>query len=236
MHEHDDAAERMVGTREFEAGTATPPAGSQAGRVADPAAQTDQPAVPTGATRPPTTQGVPTTAVRSEEMARGPLGVPPPPGAEPARQPRVRAIPSVAAINGHPLHPMLVPLPIGSFSLAVLSDIAFARTHDRFWARMSNVLLKSGIISGLVAAALGATDFLGRPPIREHREAWLHAGGNLAAVGLATASLRARRHRSPRSMLPMSLAVSAVLGNLLLITGWLGGELSYRYRVGVVPD
>ncbi len=145
-------------------------------------------------------------------------------------------IPSTAQVDGHPLHPMVVPLPIGALSLALVSDLAYAATGDRFFARASSGLLVCGIASGLVAGALGATDFLGRREIRRHRSAWLHGLGNLSALGMSTVSLIARRRRGETFVVPAGLAMSLAAGGVLLMTGWLGGELSYRHRIGVVPS
>jgi uncharacterized membrane protein len=154
----------------------------------------------------------------------------------PPRGLRTPPIPSVAAIAGHPIHPMLVPLPIGAFTLALASDVAYAATRDRFWARASQALLATGVVTGVAAAALGATDFLGRDRVREHGEAWGHAIGNAAALGLSGLSLAARRADPASAVVPVGLALSAVTGAVLLVTGWLGGELSYRHRVGVSAD
>jgi uncharacterized membrane protein len=153
-----------------------------------------------------------------------------------ARGVRKPPVPSVAAIAGHPLHPMLVPLPIGAFTFALAADVAYAATRDPFWARASSVLLGAGIATGLAAGALGATDFTGREQVRSHQEAWLHAGGNLAALGLAGVSLAARRANPERNVVPLGLGLSVLTGSILMVTGWLGGELSYRHRIGVTAD
>jgi len=145
------------------------------------------------------------------------------------------AIPSVAAIGGHPLHPLLVPLPIGAFVFTLAADAAYAMTHDRFFARASTALTAVGIGSGLLAATAGAADFLGRERIRDHRAAWLHAAGNVSAVGLSAASL-AMRLREPGKVPPVAMAASAAVGGMLMVTGWLGGELAYRHRIGVTKD
>jgi uncharacterized membrane protein len=202
------------------------------------------------------------TALREDEAAVAPWDTPPSPeretigrreaaapspwGAEshrraapfagpPATGRADRAVPSVAAIGGHPIHPMVVPLPIGALALTAASDIAYAATGDRFFARASRALTGVGIGTGLLAGLLGATDFLGRRRIREHPEAWLHAGGNLAVVGLSTVSFLVRGRRRGRSVAPIGLVLSSTTAALLLITGWLGGELSYRHRIGVIP-
>jgi uncharacterized membrane protein len=141
-------------------------------------------------------------------------------------------VPSLAAIAGHPIHPMVVPLPIGAFVFAFASDLAYRRTHDAFWARAAKTLTGAGIATGLLAGSLGAIDFLGRERVRQHGEAWIHAGGNVAALGLAGLSYALRR-RDGRQALPTALLLSATCVSILGVTGWLGGELSYRYRIGV---
>jgi uncharacterized membrane protein len=140
---------------------------------------------------------------------------------------------AVAAVDGHPLHPVVVPLPIGSFVGAFLSDVAYARTHDPFWARSARILTGAGIATGLLAGSLGALDFTGRREVRSHRAAWAHAGGNLSVLALSTISELARR-RSDGRVPGTAMALSAASAMILLVTGWLGGELSYRDRIGVI--
>jgi len=131
---------------------------------------------------------------------------------------------------------MLVPLPIGSLVLALVSDLSYAATGDKFFARMSRFLGAAGIATGLVAALAGAAAFLGRRRIREHGSAWVHAGGNLLAVSLTAVNLAIRRDDAGKAIVPAGLALSLLTGTILLITGWLGGELSYRHRIGVIEE
>src|SRR3954454_8945876 len=122
---------------------------------------------------------------------------------------------SVAAIGGHPLHPVVVPLPIGSFVGAFLCDLAFARTQDVFWARGARVLTGAGIVTGLLAGSLGAVDFTGRREVRRHRAAWAHAGGNLAVLALSGVSELVRA-RDERSVPAPAMALSAMSALILL--------------------
>ena len=154
----------------------------------------------------------------------------------PSRGLRKPPIPSLAAIAGHPIHPMLVPLPIGALSLALASDVAYAATGDRFFARASTLLLGAGIATGVMAGAIGSIDFTGREQIREHNESWIHAGGNVAALAVSAVNLAIRQGDEAKQVVPKGLALSALTGAMLLVTGWLGGELSYRHRVGVTQD
>lgn len=141
--------------------------------------------------------------------------------------------PSTAAIAGHPLHPMLVTLPIGLLVATTASDIAGAVTGDRFWARASRWLLRGALASGAAAAAMGATDFFTIGAARKPTGI-AHAAGNATIMGLSAASLLARR--GDRNRIPgLAFALSGISAGLLLVTGWLGGELSYRHGIGVVP-
>lgn len=146
------------------------------------------------------------------------------------------AIESVATIDRHPIHPMLVPLPIASVVGMLACDLAYAATRDPFFARASRHLTDAALVTGLAAGAVGAMDFSGRERIRRLDAAWFHAGGNLLVMGLALAGRMARGRDERAAVVPLGLALSAVSAGILGVTGWLGGELSYRHRVGVVPD
>jgi uncharacterized membrane protein len=141
---------------------------------------------------------------------------------------------STAAIGGHPIHPMLVPLPIGFLVGALLSDLAFWRTGDPFWARASLWLVAAGVVSALAAAVFGLIDFATIPRARAHAAGWVHFLGNLAAVGLSAVSWFLRARDAEAAVVPVGLILSLLVGGILLVTGWMGGELSYRYLVGVV--
>jgi uncharacterized membrane protein len=142
-------------------------------------------------------------------------------------------VPSVAQIAGHPLHPVVVPLPIGMFVGALVADLVYTRTHDRFWARAAHSMAAAGVGTGLLAGALGATDLVGRDRIRSRGSAWIHGLGNLAAVGLGAGSVLLRRDKRPEVIVPRGLAVSSAIVGILGVTGWLGGELVFRHRIGL---
>ncbi|MGI8998650.1 MAG: DUF2231 domain-containing protein [Candidatus Limnocylindria bacterium] len=141
--------------------------------------------------------------------------------------------PSTAALRGHPLHPAVVPLPIGMLAAAASSDLLHLMTGDRFFARASRWLVGGGVASGIAAAALGLVDFA---TIRAARgpTGIGHAGGNAAVLTMSGLSLLIRVRAGNR--LPASAFVlSAASAGLLLVTGWLGGELAFRQRIGVMP-
>lgn len=143
---------------------------------------------------------------------------------------------STARVAGHPIHPMLVPFPIACFVGTFLTDIAYAETANMQWANMSAWLLTAGLIFALLAAIAGFIDFLGDRRIRNLRAVWIHAGGNAAALILAIFNAFIHSRDAYTSVVPAGLVLSALTVLILLVTGWMGWELVYRHRVGVLGD
>lgn len=144
-----------------------------------------------------------------------------------------RAFPqSTARIAGHPIHPLLVPLPIGFLVGALLSDIAYAVWAAPAWADASRWLIAAGIVSALVAALAGFTDFFGSRRIRQLRIAWYHMIGNLTAVVLSIVNFLVH-NRDDAPIMPTGLVLSAVVVLVLLFNGWMGGEMVFRHGVAV---
>ena len=79
---------------------------------------------------------------------------------------------STARIAGHPIHPMLVPIPIVCFIGVLLTDIAYAVGADMMWADFSSWLLLVGLIGGVLAGIAGLTDLLANRLIRAQPPAW----------------------------------------------------------------
>lgn len=140
---------------------------------------------------------------------------------------------STARFAGHPIHPMLIPYPLAFLFGALASDLLFWRSEEAFWAQASFYLLAAGIVTALLAAVAGFTDFLGDRRIRALGHARQHMIGNLAAVTIAIVNLVLRLGDPAGAILPAGLACSAATGLILVFTGWLGGELVFRHRVGV---
>jgi uncharacterized membrane protein len=142
--------------------------------------------------------------------------------------------PSKAAIAGHPIHPMLIPFPVALLSLLPVTDIVYAVTESMFWASVSYYLLWGGLISAGLAAIFGLIDFIGVPRARSVRAGWAHMMLNVAIVLLSVVNLFLRWDNTTDLVLPSGLIVSLVAAGLLMASGWYGGELSYRYKVGVI--
>jgi uncharacterized membrane protein len=152
-------------------------------------------------------------------------------------RPDYQGTPSTAAIAGHPIHPMLVVFPIAFLVGALATDLAFWRTGDHFWALASQWLLAAGVVMGALAAAAGLIEFLTISRVRSLVAGWVHFLGSVAAILIALWNLLHRLGGDPSAVIvPFGLVLSAVVVALFLVTGWLGGELVFRHRIGIMNN
>ena len=142
-------------------------------------------------------------------------------------------VPSNAAFRGHPIHPMLIPLPIGALVLSLVTDLVFVFGGSEFWAEASWWLLWAGLVTGALAAAVGAVDYLTIHRVRSHRAGNIHLVANVAVLGLVVANLWIRAGDHATAITPAGAIITIVTAGLLGVSGWYGGELSYRHGVGV---
>jgi uncharacterized membrane protein len=148
----------------------------------------------------------------------------------------VQGIRSRASIGGHPLHPVLVPFPLAFLTGAALTDIVYWQSTETFWAQASFWLLAAGLAGGIAAALLGLIDFVSIPRARQGPAGWVHLIGNPAVLAISLFNLARRQPDPQASILPVGLVLSLLTVALLLITGWFGGELAYRYKIGVIES
>ncbi|MEX0655082.1 MAG: DUF2231 domain-containing protein [Phycisphaeraceae bacterium] len=145
-----------------------------------------------------------------------------------------RGVHSKARLFGHPLHPMVIPFPIAFLCGALVTDLVYWGTGDAFWARMSLWLIVGGFVTAFAASVLGMIDFFTIPRARSHAAGWVHAVGNFAVILLAILNAALRWPAPEARVLWGGLTLSAIVTVLLIVTGWVGGELSYRYKIGVM--
>lgn len=143
---------------------------------------------------------------------------------------------STASLRGHPIHVMLVPVPIFCFVATLVTDIVYWRTAAMQWANFSAWLLVIGILFALLAAIAGLIDFFNEPRIRELRPAWIHVVGNVTVLILSIFNAMIHSRDAYTSVVPTGLILSAIVVAILLVTGWNGWTMVYRYHVGVRPE
>jgi uncharacterized membrane protein len=150
------------------------------------------------------------------------------------REYRDSGVPSTVAIAGHPLHPLIVTFPIAFLTSVLLTDVLYWFTGDAFWAKASFWLLVGGIVTGLIAAATGMSDFLKIGRVRQHSAGWFHMIGNVVALGLSLINVLIRWNNNESAILPIGLIISLVVAAALGLTGWYGAELVYRHKIAVI--
>lgn len=140
---------------------------------------------------------------------------------------------STAQVAGHPIHAMLVPIPIVCFVGTLVTDVAYWLTANMQWANFSAWLLSVGLIVAAFAALAGLIDFFGDRRIRRIRSAWIHGAGNAVALVLSLINVFVHSRDAYTSVVPTGLILSAVVVVILGLTGWLGAGLVHRHGVGV---
>jgi uncharacterized membrane protein len=136
-----------------------------------------------------------------------------------------------ATIGGHPIHPMLIPFPIGFFTGALVCDVILWFTHNPFWPQVSVVLIGFGIVGALLAAVFGFIDY-GTAPMSDAAKstATRHMVLNLLTVVIFAVALWLRWNDNVST----AGIVLTVIGVIVLgVSGYLGGHLAYHYGVGV---
>lgn len=146
---------------------------------------------------------------------------------------------SKASIGGHPLHTVMVTIPIGMFTAALASDIAYQVSGQIFWYEVAWWALLAGMVSALAAAVPGLIDYFAvarHTPARA--TAIAHLIINVTVVAVYTLSLWLRRDYGALEGTAWALAfgLEAVSFAALGASGWLGGEMVYRFGLGMNRD
>jgi uncharacterized membrane protein len=122
---------------------------------------------------------------------------------------------------GHPVHPLLVTVPIGTWTSAMLLDLT-GKDAD-----VARHLVGVGVVAAVPTALTGWSDWTTASG-SARRVGVVHAAANGVAIALFGASYLARR----RSRLAGTALAMAGAG-ALSVGGYLGGHLAYVQGVGV---
>lgn len=146
---------------------------------------------------------------------------------------------SKASIFGHPIHPMIIPFPLALWVFSLVADIIYLWRGKDAWGLAAFYTLAAGLLGGIVAAIPGIIDWLDIKDREVARIANWHARLNVIAIIIFAIDFYLRWRllgRIPKDgvSLPFLLSVLGVI--VITISGWLGGDLSYKHGVGVAPQ
>lgn len=138
-----------------------------------------------------------------------------------------------ASIAGHPIHPMLVPIPIGLWVFSFVCDLIYGwGSGQAVWETVALYAMVGGILGALAAAIPGLVDLLSLPAAPK-RTALIHMAINLTIVVLYVINVYLRIGMQTPTSAPIWLSAIAIA--LLLVSGWLGGKMVYVFGVAVDP-
>jgi uncharacterized membrane protein len=141
---------------------------------------------------------------------------------------------SKARFLGHPIHQMLVVVPLGLFISAAVFDGLYYWGGNTTFATISYYNIAGGILGGLLAAVFGLLDWLAIPArTRAKRIGLFHGSVNVTMVMLFAAAWIARSALPDLAPTTLVLGIELTAIGLALLGGWLGGELVDRLGVGV---
>lgn len=141
---------------------------------------------------------------------------------------------SRAKLFGHPIHPMLIVIPLGLFVAAIVVDIVYLVTGNTPLLSISHWNIGLGLIGGLLAAVFGLIDWLKIPRGTRAKSIGLfHAVGNVVVIVLFGLSWLMRQGSPNYDPGAIGFVLSFAGLALGTVTAWLGGELVDRLAVGV---
>lgn len=142
-------------------------------------------------------------------------------------------------IGGHPIHPILITLPIGLWVFSFAADLIYIWRGNPAWETVAFYSLAGGIVGAALAATVGLVDLIGIKETRAFSTGLMHAASVVTALLFFAGSLYLRTAAGIQmvgsgSKVPLILSLIGIIA--LTAGGWLGGELVFRYGIGVDAD
>lgn len=140
----------------------------------------------------------------------------------------------------HPLHPMLVHLPIGLWVGSVIFDITFMAGHNPTVAAASFFCISIGILGAILALPSGLAEYFSISSNSvPKRLATTHMLLNIGIIAVYSINLLSRYKMLdgvPSAVTGGQLILSLFSIALLGVSGYLGGLLVFEYGVGLRPS
>jgi uncharacterized membrane protein len=138
-------------------------------------------------------------------------------------------------VSGHPVHPILMTLPLGLFICGVIFDLGGLASGMAFLGAVGYWTIVAGLFAALLAIGAGMVDLWDVASGPEKTLAVTYQAANLGMVGLFLVSCLIRagtdRAASPGAFLLELLALaSGALG------AWLGVRMVRHHHLGIEPE
>lgn len=155
----------------------------------------------------------------------------------PQRQPPEASSPParVPKLLGHPWHSAVVHFPMAAFAAPLPLDVMGCFASAPEWWLWSRVIIGVGLAAGLLAGMAGLMDLATIPDHSPASRVGLrHMVTMVGAIGVfaVDGALRLEQPVPVGGMRVLIVALSALGLAMVLLGGWLGGELVYRYQIG----
>ena len=129
---------------------------------------------------------------------------------------------------GHPLHPLIVVVPAGSWVVSEMLDLVGAGSKDAGYDRAADVTAAVGMAGAVLAVATGVNDWRFVHG-KSSRLGLIHGLANTAGIGAMGLSLLMRvkgSRNAARALATVGITITAA-------AAYIGGELVYGEKVGV---
>ena len=149
-------------------------------------------------------------------------------------------MPDREAAGRHPFHPALVHFPIACWGLSHPTDLAALTGIEILvfgldWWAVSGLLVWAGVVTALPAMVAGIYDFMQLPDEDRLMQAfYIH----VSFVGMAWALYLVSGYTRLADMAQPVLLPALISGVGLIclcIGGWYGGQMVYKYHLGIHP-
>lgn len=129
---------------------------------------------------------------------------------------------------GHPLHPIITDVPVGSWSAAVVLD-AMELFGQKKYKPGADAAVAIGLVGAVGAAVSGLTDWTGTTK-KKRSIGLMHGIMNLSATALYATSYYIRKNKGSRKT---AIGLAMLGYGITSAAAYLGGHLVYAEQVGV---
>ena len=146
----------------------------------------------------------------------------------------------LAGSYGHPVHPIMVAVPIGAWVCSLVFDVvSYFSSEPRIWSVGAMWLVLLGVLGAAAAAIFGVIDLRTLPHgTAAFNTGRIHAALNSTALVIFLVGFIWRfRTQDVWEASPVGPLVLSILGMAIVgAAGFLGGKLAYHYGVRVADE